>query len=72
MLSHYRINHRIKTGIINKSLNKAVNKVTLIIIPTVTLGGLIENSMIKKPKNKIIEVKQIALPVSKNLSLIHI
>ena len=48
----YFINHRIKTGIINKSVIKAVKSVTLIIKPTVTLGGLTENSIIKKPKNK--------------------
>ena len=64
--SSYSI-HRIKTGIINKSLIKAVNKVTLIIKPTVTLAGLIENSITRNPKNKITEVKQIAFPVSRKV-----
>ena len=54
----------INNGIVNISLNNALANVTEMIIPTVTLGGLMENNMIRKPKKRITEVKQIALPVS--------
>lgn len=58
------MNQRIRIGINKRSLNRALNNVTLIKHPIVTLGGCIEKSITKKPKNKIILVKQIALPVS--------
>ena len=35
-------------------------------IPTLPVGGLVENIILKKPKNNIIEVKIIALPASFN------
>ena len=60
----YFINHLNKTGINNKSPTTALNKVILIRIPIVTLGGCMEVSITKKPKNKMILVRQIALPVS--------
>ena len=59
--------NRISTGMKNKSPNKALNKVTLIKMPTVILGGWTENSKTMKPKIKITVVKQIAFPDSKKV-----
>ena len=50
-----------------RSETKALTKVTAIKVPMVTLGGWTEKSMIRKPKNKIMLVKQIAFPVSLNV-----
>lgn len=58
---------RINTGMKNKSPNKALNKVTLIKIPTVILGGCTENSKTIKPKNRMTVVKQMAFPDSKKV-----
>jgi len=53
----------------NKSHKTALIKVTEIRMPTLTEEGLFENSMIKKPKNKTTVVKQMAFPVSTNVTL---
>ena len=59
--------HLINTGIKVRSAIRALNKVRLISKPTTTLGGCIENSITKKPKNNISVVRQIAFPVSKKV-----
>ena len=60
-------NQRIIGGIKNKSLTIALTKVKLINNPILTLGGWVENNITKNPKNKIRDVKQMALPVSKKV-----
>ena len=42
----------------------ADNKVELINSPIVIAGGLLDKNKLRKPKNKIMVVRHIALPVS--------
>lgn len=53
-----------RAGNSNRSNTNALNKVTEINRPTVNVGGLEENTILKKPKNRITEVMMMAFPVS--------
>ena len=49
-----------RAGNSNRSNTNALNKVTEINRPTVNVGGLEENTILKKPKNRITEVMMMA------------
>jgi len=56
-------------GRMKKSANRALIKVIEIKIPITLLGGWMEKSKTKNPKNSMIVVNVIALPVSRNVAL---
>lgn len=60
----------INAGKSKRSQINALKSVTDINIPTVKVGGFTEKIIVKKPKNKMTDVKMIAFPVSKMVFLI--